>query len=473
MQLPHALPDELLFGRIMRYLALSGEDSRVFAERILRSGRHSVNPSLTSGLRNLGKLAKEDAKELLFKQSIAPIFMFYAPAHSRQIEDQLLDNDSNKALWISQLASFRTGHTCCLKWCSQCAENDIVRLGVSYWRRSHQIPGVSACYEHQQNLHVIPLNSRRKLVRGLYPSCESHSSKATEPELGLARFSSELLQLISLYRLFFNSAQAYRNKLDELGYITRCSQVRRQQLFYDFYQSIKSYPQYMDNPLPRNVKDYRYISELLLPMSCHHPFRHLLFGSWLFESAEEFLEYDRPRSKAIDTAKHDELDNRAVEKKCVELMRCGKSMEEVYRITGKSRSYLKRIAFKHAVPLNLKPRKLTDNLRSKILELAKLAMHRERISRICNIGVGSVEQVISSQSNLVEWRKQCHFESKRRRCRLRLRRYLSKEPKALRRDIKSDCNASFFWLYHNDREWLESTLPVASKPLGFGKYISG
>jgi hypothetical protein len=97
-------------------------------------------------------------------------------------------------------------------------------------------------------------------------------------------------------------------------------------------------------------------------------------------------------------------------------------------------------------------------------------MHREKISRICNIGVGSVEQVISGQSNLVEWRKQCHFESKRRRCRQRLKRYLLENPKALRRDIKSDCGASFFWLYHNDREWLESTLPAATSPIGFGRY---
>lgn len=32
-------------------------------------------------------------------------------------------------------------------------------------------------------------------------------------------------------------------------------------------------------------------------------------------------------------------------------------------------------------------------------------------------------------------------------------------PDALRRDIKSDCNAAFLWLYMNDSYWLDLALP--------------
>ncbi|WP_394245208.1 TnsD family Tn7-like transposition protein [Vibrio astriarenae] len=470
MKLPHAYPDELLFGRVIRYLTLSGETPGSFVGKILLSSRHKMHPALTAGVKNLAKLADEGASELLYRQTLAPIFMFYLPSHSNKLKTMLMGNDGNKALWQSQLASFGLGHSCGLKWCSQCAKEDVVKLGVSYWRRSHQILGVSVCHKHQQRLHHLALNSRQGLSKGLYPTCESPKHTALGIELTLAKFSNEILQLASARQAPFNCAQAYRNKLDDLGYITRGFRVRRLRLFDEFYQYCSSYPQYDDNSLPRSHRDYRYLSELLIPMSNHHPFRHLLFGSWLFESAEELSEFETVNTSISVKSSDHVSDCGGVEKCCVNLLSSGKSMAEVCRRTGKSRTYLKRIAAKHGIRLNLKPRKLTTQLKKNVLRLAKLSMHRERIASICDISIGSVEQIISSQSGLVSWRKQCHFESKRRRCRVNLKRYVVGNPNALRRDIKSGCNASFFWLYHNDRKWLEKTLPIATKHLGFGKY---
>lgn len=80
----------------------------------------------------------------------------------------------------------------------------------------------------------------------------------------------------------------------------------------------------------------------------------------------------------------------------------------------------------------------------RIIGLAYAGMHRKAISERCGIGIGSVEQVISSQPGLVEHRKRCHWESKRRRCRLEIAKYLKSHPGALRRDCKAQCNAAFF-----------------------------
>lgn len=45
-------------------------------------------------------------------------------------------------------------------------------------------------------------------------------------------------------------------------------------------------------------------------------------------------------------------------------------------------------------------------------------------------------------------------------------RYLGirKNPSAIRQDIKYLCYAAFYWLYKNERDWLNSTLPIATKP---------
>ena len=159
------------------------------------------------------------------------------------------------------------------------------------------------------------------------------------------------------------------------------------------------------------------------------------------------------------------------EEQCLQLLRKQYSLSEIYRLTGKSRCYLRRLASLNDILLNFNPKKLTLECQLQIIRLAYAGMHRKTISERCGIGIGSVEQVISSQSGLVEHRRRCRWESKRRRCRLEIAKYLKSHPEALRRDCKFQCNASFFWLYLNDTTWLNSVLPKPMKPVG--RYSNG
>ena len=67
---------------------------------------------------------------------------------------------------------------------------------------------------------------------------------------------------------------------------------------------------------------------------------------------------------------------------------------------------------------------------------------------------------------LVERRKQCHFQSARRKNRFVILKYLGSHPVSIRNDVKQQCNSAFYWLYLNDRAWLEEKLPIACKPKG-------
>ncbi len=470
MFVTRAFDDELLFGRLVRHFCLLGESSSQFTEKVLASSRHTFHPTLTVGVSKLSSLLRDSESKLLYEQTLAPLFFFFLPQHSHELRKSLLNNDGNKALWESQLASFGQGSTVYLKWCHQCAIEDISNHGVAYWHRSHQICGISTCYKHRELLQVTRLNSRQKLERGLFPPLTTPpESSPLDVEVKVATYSYSLLKILSKEMKPFNWAQAYRNRLDELGYVTRGNHVRRQVLFKDFFHYAHPFADYGDNPLPKHIRDYRYLSELLLSMSSHHPFRHLLFGSWLFERAEDIFDYDVVKTTVA--TQETVSKSKDIERQCLALLKQGESMAEVYRITGKSRSYLKRIALLNGVPIKLKPRMLTNGIKDKIIKLATLSMHRKSISEICGVGIGSVEQVISSKNGLVEWRKRCHFESKRRRCRLELLRYVAVNSSSLRRDIKSKCNAAFFWLYHHDKKWLEGILPQATKPIGFGKFL--
>lgn len=469
MRLPLPFPDELLLGRLIRHVTLSGETVGALVQRLFGSSRASIHPFLTSGLEYLAQSFQEDADVLMNLQTLTPIFFFYLPSYAERLRVLILANNGAKAIRQSQLPSFGAGNSVCLKWCPLCAQYDLHAVGVAYWHRSHQIPGVTACPKHPVLLDRIELNSRQRLIAGLLPNCKTYPHPATVIESRVATFSHSLLIKLGADFPHIDFSTIYRHRLRELGYITSEGRVRRQSLLRRFAVEVEQYRPSSGVPLLSSRDDYRYLSELLESGGSHHPFRHLLFGTWLFGTPDKLLNYKPLSSKPVSIEKSDG-DSHALEHRCLMLLREGGSMAEVYRLTGKSRYYLKRLAKQHGISLDLKPRGLTSELQQRIVRLAKLSMHRSAISKHCGIGIGSVEQVISSEPGLIEWRKKCHRESKRRRCRLNIARYQERHPNAIRQDVKTNCNAAFFWLYQNDRDWLNSILPKATAPIGFGKY---
>jgi hypothetical protein len=138
-------------------------------------------------------------------------------------------------------------------------------------------------------------------------------------------------------------------------------------------------------------------------------------------------------------------------------------MVAVSREIDKSRCYVKSMALKHHIPVNLKPKKITLTLKASVVRLARKGFHREVIAKLYDISTGSVELIISTTSGLVAWRKICRFESLRRRYRCQIMRFIDSNSNASRQEIKSAQEAAYYWLYNHEHEWLESVLPTASK----------
>lgn len=468
MHLPPPFPDELLLGRLIRHVTVSGETAGALVQRLFGSSRASIHPFLTSGLAYLAESLQEDIGTLLYGQTLAPLFFLYLPRHAEKLRANILANEGAKALRESQLPSFGSGHSACLKWCPLCAQHDLHEFGVTYWHRFHQIPGITACFKHPVLLQRVELERRQRLISGLLPTCNGYPRPSSVIESRVAEFSHSLLTRLGEDLPAIEFAAVYRQRLNELGYITFGGRVRRQNLLRRFAVEVEQYRPSPDSPLLRSQVDYRYILELLESNGSHHPFRHLLFGTWLFNTPDSLIGYKQPMVRPAPVQKN-VGEKQTLDQRCLKLLQEGCSMAEVYRVTGKSRCYLKRLAISQGMTLNLKPKVLTSELQHSIIRLAQSGMHRRAISKHCRIGIGSVEQIISSEPGLVERRKKCHRESKRRRCRLSIARYQQRHPDAIRRDVKTECNAAFFWLYQYDLDWLESILPKASKPIGFGK----
>lgn len=467
MKLPVSLPDELLLSRLIRYVTVSGDKGDNFASNVFGSRKMSTHPFLTARLEQLAGWSGESVEVMLFQQTLAPLFLFFLPTYADRLKQSMLAGDGMGAHRASQLSLFGSGNSLCLKWCPVCAYQDLRLYGVAYWHRIHQIPGMTACAFHPVLLERMELVRRQRIIAGLFPPLIDHPRLAYEVEVQVARFGFEFLHLLMGGIPCFDTALAYRFKLSELGFITAHHRVRRKSLMKEFSADVGKCHQGPDTPLPRHPHDYRYLSQLLEPQASHHPYRHLLFACWLFREPQQMLSAKFVSTESLRPTPLEPSEQKmSAEQQCLQLLRQQCSLSRIYHLTGKSRSYLRRLALLNGIQLKLKPRKLTGECQKKIIRLAYSGMHRKAISEQCGVGVGSVEQVISSQPGLIKRRKRCHWESKHRRCRLEITKYLKSHPGGSRRDCKAQCNAAFFWLYLNDPIWLYSALPEPMKPVG-------
>ncbi len=458
MILPNHFPDELLFSRLVRLITLSGEGGASFNRKVFDDSRKSIHPFLTAGLIQLAHSTGDCAEDLLYQQTLAPLFMFFLPNHALRLEQLMMSSEGAKVIRESQLPSFGGGNTIFLKWCPKCAELDLSLHGVSYWHRAHQIPGIIACHSHGILLGAFSLGARQRLSSGLLPDLSGGFCLASSAETKVAKFSAELLQMISNKIEYKDIATIYRDKLSDDGLVSYHRRIRMKALMVGFNRFLKGFETHANANLPHGVNDYKYISQLLECNSNHHPFRHLLFSTWLF-GAPEFMLYYRRKDDVLEIKNKNTKRENPYEDICLKLLKKGFSLAKIYRLTGKSRCYLKRLATLNDINIVTKPRVLTEQLVRGILYLGRLGFHRKYIAIRYGIGVGSVEQVISSHPGLVEYRIKCHNESMHRRCILKILRFRQIKPESCRVDIKSGCNKEYHWLYLHDKSVLEAILP--------------
>lgn len=462
MFLPQALPDETVYSRLVRYHLYSGEIKTHFLWQIFGKRKIVLHPYLTAHIDNLAILFNEEANNIIEKQTLFPIFSFYLSQYSDAIKKAQLGSNGALVIRACQLSAFKGRVLLVAKSCPVCMKQDIYEYGVTYWHRTHQVPGITACATHGVCLNQLDLSTLNRCDYNLLPQLTQDVVIASKNELLLANFSENLLSMLDDGYAAISLTEIYRRKLLSLGFVTKQGGIRRVKVMTSFEVFLRDFVKESNSVFPISSIDYGFFRGLLDGVSPQHPFKHLLFSSWLFGSPSElFLDPDNEINTVqsqLDLTKTNDLENY-----CLNLLQDGNSLAEVSRVTGKSRCYLKRIALLNGIHLNLMPTIVTSQVRMKILHFAEFGVHRSSIATRLNVSIAIVEQEISSCPGLVKRRKQRHFESKRRKCRHGIARYLRVNPRALRKDVKKCCSAQFFWLYLYDRNWLEEYLPVAMK----------
>ncbi|PKH88313.1 TnsD family Tn7-like transposition protein [Colwellia sp. Bg11-28] len=459
MQLPTTYPDETLFSRYVRHMTILGMKEKNYLKLLFKRPRASIHPYLTIGITKASQMSAESASEIYAQQTLGRLFSYFLPHRATDIYKALLSDDGNAVIRACQLVSFKESEVLSLKYCPVCAKEDMRCYGVSYWHLIHQVPGVEACPSHKVWLTHQVLPERPHVKLHLLPTTSGEAQTCSELSYEIAKFASAFLRRIAVTNESFDQNHLI-TKIRECGYTHGKQRFKRIELTSDLFNFIKELKHSDPNLLPYSEADYRYLSYLLSGQVSQHPFKYLLVDFWLNNTCKNI-------PNPINEISHGEpsVAQQKIKSSCIKLLKQEKSLAEISRLTGKSRCYLKALAMKENIPIIIKPRIITDKVINIILALGYKGFHRKAIAKRFHISTGSVEQVISSESGLVQRRRRYKFESKRRRYKTQILRALQQKPSAIKQEIKASCYAAFHWLYAHEKVWLNSTLPSATKPI--------
>ncbi|MBT9520798.1 MAG: TniQ family protein [Dechloromonas sp.] len=140
---PLPYPDELDVGYAGYVMRLNGMASMKDLDCLMREWAGCPDKSWreVSRLELISKVANLSVMEFVLRHTTLPL--------RRSITSYQADlphgSDRNKEIWWSTaMREARTG----AYFCESCAQEDLDFHGRSYWRRSHQVPGVLSCAKH-------------------------------------------------------------------------------------------------------------------------------------------------------------------------------------------------------------------------------------------------------------------------------------------------------------------------------------
>ncbi len=155
--LPAPYEDEILYSLIARYLIHTGltKFSCITKQLADRQGPPSVclPTSLEIISKRLSPLRCKTGEQIAYELTLFPYYSRYMSKDqaNRCLEKMLASNGAGVQLVLG-ITACRIKMPRYLRFCPACRKADIEKFGETYWRRTHQLPGVIVCPEHNQTL---------------------------------------------------------------------------------------------------------------------------------------------------------------------------------------------------------------------------------------------------------------------------------------------------------------------------------
>lgn len=490
------LPDETLYSLCARVHTLWGfpwqhhVSSRLFGKR--RKGvAHDFPSSLAKFVeRTNGMLGT--AQNIAQQRTLLPYYLaFKTPFVGKKALGLMMgagqSGDVKSALGIAA-SGFRAHHP--LKACPACMADDQAAGVPTYWRRSHQFPGVNLCPTHGTSLQTTPQKTDgTKRFDWLLPSdCEFsgpgcggdliHDEPSHKLQRALAKAAATLGERST--EMPFQAQQlvaTYSMGLNAKGLLRPGGSIRRN----ESVDSLLQFSRWLPVDLLGSVAVASQNEAVSLLSRCRdpvrvltHPLRHLLLALWLFEDWTHFLAaYDNAESLGEGSvtksppkvAVGNETLNGSNAKLVLGQLLTGQrlSVSAAAKSLGITVNTAMAWSAQLGIPFKRRAKSVTEPLRSLLIKALGKGADKTELAQQHSVSIQTVTRLLRTEVGLYgQWKvaqSDASLASRRRCLQKTVARHQGLTPSLIRGLIP----AHYAWLYKNDREWLQEQLDQLSR----------
>lgn len=353
-----------------------------------------------------------------------------------------------------------------LKYCPLCVQDDRRKFGVSYWHRSHQLVGVTACVKHGVLFQAIKRDNKKPILPPIIGSLH----QASMFELRLSELViNEIVDTGATWQKS-DTYMAYYRKLDDMGMLTKARRIKHQQLKTVLKGQLSglSKLQYPFPQIYQNVIDGKLSESLFYRTSCNHqPIKHFVLILSLFESWNEFKLTITTETKEVTEIQSTQLNipNHVDWEEGLRLVSEGFSLRTVADRIGTTVSTLKIKAQQKILSVETRPSKITQQVERAIWRKLVVGKKTKDIASEFNLSVSAIEKILTGHLWLPELRKRIRYYDKLKHHESQISLYKNEHPYATRNEIREGVRQSYYWLYKNEQKLLYQALPKRVKAI--------
>ncbi|MFZ4966882.1 TnsD family Tn7-like transposition protein [Pseudomonas sp. Mn2068] len=315
---PTAFPDETLHSVLSRYARLCGGSSckAAFAgERAAAS--FTQNVAFPSRLGDLVEALPYGAcfsvSQIIARHTLLPYYAPFLTSNQLQFAEASMAGDTRRLMVKLGINASRIEWASRARFCSECLEEDIRRVGAAYWHRAHQLPGVLVCPNHGTLLKVVDPGWSSRNSRQLNlpddDGVQAHAILLDAPEEtlpGLRQIAESSQRLLCLQPCSLQSDVVRANLLQGAEYLDLTTgaahRLDLRRLGTHMVSFFKALPVAWEYSILREcsaVFPATWVTKLLRrPRGTHHPLKYIVLANALKVDLTRISCIDKPSEPA-------------------------------------------------------------------------------------------------------------------------------------------------------------------------------
>lgn len=308
---PTPYEDETLYSLLARYHVHVGNQSpkitikELFGTTTNRAAT-DLQGNLSSLVNRLPYQCPIDIQDIINFTTLSFYRPFIDEERFSKVKNSMINN--NGATVHTRLGVVASGISIKerLYYCTECVIEDKERYGETYWRRTHQAPGVYICTDHKEELKSVEF-FKAEINQHLFLQADdvvieegsTNSSLSGSPELiGILHAISIDVKYILDNELKPRSLVFYRNKyvsiLKEKGLANSNGRVKQKQLETNFKSYYKQRCLKLLGVKLEEDSEVSWLRAIVRkPRKSFHPLYHILMMRFLTGSVENFFKYEK------------------------------------------------------------------------------------------------------------------------------------------------------------------------------------